>query len=257
MLPNELILQVVQSLIEHDRWKVLEKHRHEKELKLLKLEKKPSKSNNNFNLETSSGECNSTHEGLIARAKVQAGVRKECGGDELNVFLSTVSMCGKRLERWPSARDASSSIKAFRNEFEKILETYPITTILERVESISPPLDLRIISEQIELAKTELSRSFSNSPLAKEFVKVYPNIDINTFENVYNKHRGDFVQAGIYILRREFKKIPPAGIHINPEHWPKSWPQYLPKYLTQWQKELKSIERRMQIAQRAWLESTY
>jgi len=252
----ELILQLAQNLIEHDKWKLLEKHRHEKELELLRLQiNHPKKSN--FNEETSGGECNSSHEGLISRVKVQAGARRGCKGDDIDVFLLTTSWCGKRLERWPSAKDANSAIKSLRSDFSKLIEEHSAPEVLKRIESFPSPLDLRILSEQVEEVKINLRRSFSNSPLAKEFIKVFPHIPADMFENVYNKHRGEFVQAGIYVLRREFKKTPPDGVHVNPEHWPKCWPQYLPNFLVQWQKDLKSIEKRMRVAQKAWLESMY
>jgi hypothetical protein len=254
-LLSEMNLErLVTQLIEHDRWRVLEKHRHEKELALLRAEKHPL-DNSDFNKETSGGICTPSQEGLISKAKVSSGALQKANGDEFLALLYTISWCGQRLTRWPTAKDAQSAIKSLNSDLKKAVESYGEEEVLSKLEKFDQSLDFRIVAEQIAEIKESQNKRKSKSPLFIEFSKNFPFIDLNEFEAVYNKQGQKFVQAGVYILRREFKSNPPSELSVDPGHWSKSWPQYLPNYLSKWQEELKAIEKRMQIAQRAWKES--
>jgi len=188
---------------------------------------------------------------------VAAGASATAGESELQAFFLTTSWCGQRLDRWPNARDAESAIKSIRQDMANLVDKIdPADFLSASDEAISEGLDLRIIAEQVSLLRDKQNFRAVNSPLFAEFAKAYPHISLRDFENVYNKQGQKFVQSGIYILRREFKNNPPSGLAPeNLEHWKKIWPQYLPPQLLLWQKNLKSIETRMRMAQRAWKES--
>lgn len=268
---------LVRELIEHDKWKTKEQHRHEKELALLgatpaKLEGSNTAAGGNddegFNASTSGGMCERNHIGLIAKTKVMAGAaqwaRDVKDDSELPIQLITlligISWCGQRLSRWPQAQDAKVAL-GLRGDLDKALEKYGTRTVLEAVDHVSQrlqPWDPRIVMEQLDTIRTEYEQkralSISSSPLFAEFHKNYPHIDPDTFDECYNQHSGQFVTAAIYMLRREFKNTPPSELsHIN--GWKQGWQQYLPTYLKQWQEDLKRMESRMRIAQRAWKES--
>jgi hypothetical protein len=253
----ELLARIVQDLIEHDRWKVLENHRHEKELALLGagVHRNPSQPDQ-FNSETSGGECGPAQEGLIAKAKVAAGAARESGADPIQTALLTASWCGKRLGRWPSAKDSAKAIQAVRDDFEKAVKEHGVSAVLEAVDSMGGG-DFRIVAGSIERLRELRDRSVTRSPLFVEFAKFYPHIDLDQLEGAYNGQGGNFVAAAIYVLRREFKKQPPSDLDIDSTHWLKSWSQHLPRYLELWQKELRVIEKRMRIAQKAWEASTF
>lgn len=111
--------EVIRELIEHDKWKLKEKHRHEKEMKLL-LSGPPLQSdqsqplNDTFNEDTSFGQCDQSHIGLLAKTKVSSGAmlkaREIENPEDLPVALIslvlTISWCGERMGKWPQAKDA-------------------------------------------------------------------------------------------------------------------------------------------------------
>lgn len=276
-LPPDL----VRELIEHDKWKTREQHRHEKELALLGvLPAKPGtpgetdssvaagNDDDAFNSATSGGVCERNHIGLIAKTKVMTGAAQRARDvredTELPIQLLTLliatSWCGQRLARWPQASDAKVAL-GLRNDLEKVIDKYGARTVLDAVDHVSQhlePWDPRIVIEQLDTLRTEYEQkralSISSSPLFAEFHKNYPHIDPDTFDECYNQHSGQFVTAAIYMLRREFKNTPPSELsHIN--GWKQGWQQYLPTYLKQWQEDLRKMETRMRIAQRAWKES--
>ncbi len=273
-LPPDL----VRELIEHDKWSLKEQHRHEKELALLGVlpkEKETPRKNNReedegFNSHTSNGVCKSNHIGLIAKQKVMTGAAQQAKDlakrsdfpVELLTLLITISWCGHRLMRWPQASDAQVAI-GLRKDFKKAVDKYSASSLLKSIDYVSQHLDLwdtRIVVEQIDSLREEYEKkqevSILSSPLFAEFHKNYPYILPDKFNSCFTKHNEEFVTAAIYLLRREFINTPPPELnHI--EGWKQRWPQYLPNYLKQWQEDLRKMESRMRMAQRAWKESIY
>lgn len=248
---------LVRELIAHDKWKLQETHRHQKEMLALRLQDQTSP--DNFNSETSFGICGPKENGLICPDRVREGAREYTktvpgiSDPELYTDLITVSWCGKRLGRWPSARDSRESLNSLRQSFTDLVDRHGCSVVSEAI-SLIPDFDGRIVQEQIdELESLEKSR-VGNSPLFTEFFKKYPNIDKDLMEKCYDKNRGEFVKSGILLLRREFQNTPPEEFSDHPD-WRKSWPQHLPRYLKLWQDDLRRMESRMRIAQKAWRES--
>ena len=265
---------VVRELIEHDKWKLKEKHRHEKEMKLLspagvhQQNSQIEPQNDTFNEDTSYGQCDSSHIGSLAKTKVSSGAlikAKEIENPEdlplqLISLILTISWCGERMGKWPQAKDAKSAI-SLRDDFSKAVERHGALKTMKAVNLVSdnlPIWDPRIILEQLSEVSEEYEKikttSISGSPLFVEFRKKYPHIDPESFDKCYENHRENFVESAIYMLRREFRNNPPSDIP-NTDGWQQRWQQYLPTYLKQWQKDLKTMESRMRIAQRAWKES--
>lgn len=263
---------LIRELIEHDKWKTKEQHRHEKELLLLGQQKTPisPSSNDTFNSDTSGGMCTSSHEGLIAKSKVMSGAvikarellksRESDLPQPLVSFIIGSSWCGQRLERWPQASDSKIAL-SIQSDFDKMVEKFGVKAVLKAIDLVSKSLDSwdpRIISEQIEVIQSkhdkEVSLSIVSSPLFAELKKSYPEIDPELFDECYTQNREQFSAAAIHLLRRSFRKSPPEELsHI--EGWQQRWQQHLPNYLKQWQEELRKMELRMRIAQRAWKES--
>jgi hypothetical protein len=261
------------ALLEHEKWMLKEKHKHEKEMKQVEVRlgsvSTPSADSSNtdsqFNSDTSHGQCGPEHIGLIAKTKVGAGAAlrvKELHGrgklpEPLLALAITASWCGERLGRWPNAKDAKVAL-GLRDEFRKAVEKFGPVKAIKSVDLVSEELliwDPRIVAEQIDAIRPEAekiqSMTISSSPLFAEFHKTHPHIDPETFDSCYNQNNGQFITSAIYLLRRKFREVPPKELnHI--EGWEQRWQQYLPRYLNQWQDDLKRMENRMRVAQRAW-----
>jgi hypothetical protein len=242
---NNLSLEVVRELIAHDRWKTEEIHRHEKELLLIRL-----------GAETTTHTDEVGKPGLIARAEVRKKAKEytaELPGitdQALYADLLTVSWCGQRLGRYPTAKDAKTALSEVEKMFDGLVSSYGAEEILEAI-SLVPDFDSRIVQQAIDSLKVQEDRRMRNSPLFTEFHKHYPHIDLELLERQYAACRDNFVEAGVKLLRRSFSENPPDEFAGHPT-WKSSYHQHLPTYLQTWQKNLKSIERRLRIAQKAW-----
>lgn len=168
--------------------------------------------------------------------------------------LLTVSWCGQRLGRWPTAKDAKTSLADINNLFDGLIKSYGGEEILEAI-SLIPDFDSRIVQQQIDNLQTSINKRIKNSPLFIEFNRHYPHIDLELLEKTYTMCRDNFVESGVKLLRREFAENPPEEFAGHPT-WKSSYHQHLPTYLQQWQKNLKSMQNRMKVAQRAWETST-
>lgn len=262
------------AVLEHEKWKLREIHRHEKEMRLLGVSvtptsTAPNNSDADFNSETSHGQCGPEHIGLIAKTKVALGASlraKELPNpDKLPVPLLalaiTISWCGERMGKWPSAKDTKVAL-GLRTELTKAVDEFGPVKVVRAIDLVSGSLtvwDQRIVTEQLDKLRPEAdkvrSMSVSSSPLFAEFQKDHSHIDPELFNLCYNQHSGNFTEAALYMLKREFKTVPPKSLeHI--EGWCQRWQQYLPSHLKQWQTDLRSMETRMRVAQKAWKEST-
>jgi hypothetical protein len=266
-----LPVEVVREVLEHEKWRIREQHRHEREMLSLNstvMERNPAPSDTDadFNAETSGGLA---EVGSIAKAKVSQAASKRAeileNPDNLPIpllsLLITISWCGKRMGRWPQAKDTKSAL-SLRTEFEKEVEKHGVRTTHRAVKLISSSLvnwDPRIVSEQLEELAERYeaikSASFSSSPLFVEFSKSYPNISPDTFDKCYDQNNQEFVRSAIHLLRREFTKTPPYNLEHMSEGWNSRWQQHLPHFMKQWQEELNKMETRMRSAQRAWKKS--
>ena len=266
-----LPLEVVREVLEHEKWRIREQHKHEREMVALRGETEQRKSltsdtDSEFNAETSGGLA---EVGSISKAKVSQAASKRAetleNPDNLPILLLslliTISWCGERMGRWPQAKDTKSAL-SLRTEFEKAVEKHGIRTTYRSVELISKSLanwDPRIISEQLEELSERheviKSASFSSSPLFIEFSKSYPNVSPDTFDKCYDQNNQEFVRSAIHLLRREFTKTPPPDLEHMSEGWNSRWQQHLPHFMIKWQEELNKMETRMRSAQRAWKKS--
>lgn len=221
-----------------------------------------------FNSETSHDQCGPEHVGLIAKTKVALGASlraKELQNpDKLPVpllaLVITISWCGERMGKWPSAKDTKVAL-GLRTELTKAVDEFGPVKVVKAIDLVSGLLvmwDPRIVTEQLEKLRPEAERirsmSVSASPLFAEFRKNYPHIDPELFDSCYNQHNGNFTEAAIYMLKRGFRTVPPKSLeHID--GWCQRWQQYLPEHLKLWRNDLKSMETRMRVAQKAWKES--
>lgn len=221
-----------------------------------------------FNLETSHNQCGPEHIGLIAKTKVALGASlraKELPNPDklptqLLALAMTISWCGERMGRWPSAKDTKVAL-GLRTDLTKAVEEFGPVKVIRAIDLVSGFLvvwDPRIVTEQLDRLRPEADRirsmSVSASPLFAEFRKDHPDIDPELFNSCYNQNNGNFTEAALYLLKRQFKTIPPKGLeHID--GWCQRWQQYLPSHLKQWQSDLRSMETRMRVAQKAWKES--
>jgi hypothetical protein len=253
-------LELVRELIAHDKWKTQEQHRHEKEMLLLGRSLGGHSETDTFNEETSGGECSPKQHGLISRADVRRGAKRYTetlpgvSDPDMYADLLMVSWCGKRLERWPTARDSKTAIAEVKKCFESLVKSKGGAEVLEAV-ALVPDFDARIVQEQIDALQGEEKARIVNSPLFAEFHKSYPHVDLHFLEKMYESSRENFVEAGIKVLRRKFPEHPPDEFSDHPT-WQQSCHQHLPKYLEQWKKDLRSMQNRMRVAQRAWAVST-
>lgn len=270
--PGEL-----KELLEHEKWMLKEQHKHEKEMKQLEvrlgtvstpLTESPDISPQ-FNSDTSYGQCGPEHIGLIAKTKVGAGaalrakelLNRDKLPEPLISLAITVSWCGERLSKWPNAKDAKVAL-GLRDELQKAVDKFGPVKVIKAMDLVSEELlvwDPRIVAEQLDALRPEADRkrsmTISSSPLFVEFHKNYPQIDPDLFDMCYDQNDGQFVTSAIYLLRRKFREIPPKELeHID--GWEQRWQQYQPRYLKRWQEELKGMENRMRVAQRAWRDST-
>ena len=270
--PGEL-----KELLEHEKWMLKEQHKHEKEMKQLEvrlgtvstpLTESPDISPQ-FNSDTSYGQCGPEHIGLIAKTKVGAGaalrakelLNRDKLPEPLISLAITVSWCGERLSKWPNAKDAKVAL-GLRDELQKAVDKFGPVKVIKAMDLVSGELlvwDPRIVAEQLDALRPEADRkrsmTISSSPLFVEFHKNYPQIDPDLFDMCYDQNDGQFVTSAIYLLRRKFREIPPKELeHID--GWEQRWQQYQPRYLKRWQDELKGMENRMRVAQRAWRDST-
>lgn len=228
----------------------------------------PATSDGTFNADTSHGQCGPDHIGLIAKGKVGAGAAiraKELPNPDklplpLIALAITISWCGERLAKWPNAKDAKVAL-GLRDDLDKAVEKFGPVKVMKAVDLVAEALlvwDPRIVTEQLDKLRPEAERirsmTISSSPLFAEFHKSFGHIDPELFDSCYDQHNGQFVEAGIYLLKREFPKAPPKELDYI-EGWGQRWQQYLPAYVKQWREELRSIETRMRVAQRAWKES--
>lgn len=194
--------------------------------------------------------------GLIARAEVRKKAKEytaELPGvtdQELYADLLTVSWCGQRLGRYPTAQDAKTALPELERMFDGLVKSYGAEEVLEAI-SLVPGFDSRIVQQQIDSLQVQEDRRMRNSPLFAEFHKHYPHIDLELLERQYAACREDFVSAGVKLLRKAFSETPPAEFAGHPS-WRTSFHQHLPEYFKQWQKDLKSMQTRMRIAQKAW-----
>jgi hypothetical protein len=266
-----LPVELVREILEHEKWKLREQHKHEREMLSLSatVEGKKSLSSDTdteFNNETSGGLAEI---GSIAKAKVSQAASKRAetleNSDNLPIpllsLLITISWCGERMGRWPQAKDAKSAL-SLRTELEKAVERHGVRTTYRSVELVSKSLetwDPRFVSEQLddlaERYEAIKSASFSSSPLFVEFAKSYPYISPDTFDKCYDQNNQEFVRSAIHLLRREFTKTPPPELEHMSEGWNSRWQQHLPHFMRQWQEELNKMETRMRSAQRAWKKS--
>jgi hypothetical protein len=267
----------LKELLEHEKWMLKEQHKHEKEMKQLEVRlgtvsTPPTESPDispQFNSDTSYGQCGPEHIGLIAKTKVGAGaalrakelLNRDKLPEPLISLAITVSWCGERLSKWPNAKDAKVAL-GLRDELQKAVDKFGPVKVIKAIDLVSGELlvwDPRIVAEQLEALRPEADRkrsmTISSSPLFVEFHKNYPQIDPDLFDMCYDQNDGQFVTSAIYLLRRKFREIPPKELeHI--EGWEQRWQQYQPRYLKRWQDELKGMENRMRVAQRAWRDST-
>lgn len=270
--PGEL-----KELLEHEKWMLKEQHKHEKEMKQLEarlgtVSTPPTESPDispQFNSDTSYGQCGPEHIGLIAKTKVGAGaalrakelLNRDKLPEPLISLAITVSWCGERLSKWPNAKDAKVAL-GLRDELQKAVDKFGPVKVIKAMDLVSGELlvwDPRIVAEQLDALRPEADRkrsmTISSSPLFVEFHKNYPQIDPDLFDMCYDQNDGQFVTSAIYLLRRKFREIPPKELeHID--GWEQRWQQYQPRYLKRWQDELKGMENRMRVAQRAWRDST-
>jgi hypothetical protein len=265
--------ETLDAVLEHEKWKLREVHRHEKEMRLLGVSVTPTSAVPNsfdadFNSETSHDQCGPEHIGLIAKTKVALGASlraKELPNpDKLPVQLLalaiTISWCGERMGKWSSAKDTKVAL-GLRADLTKAVDEFGPVKVIRAIDLVSGSLsvwDPRIVTEQLDKLRPEADRirsmSVSGSPLFAEFQKNYPHIDPELFNSCYDQHNGNFTEAAMYMLKRGFRSVPPKGLeHI--EGWCQRWQQYLPSHLKQWQNDLRSMENRMRVAQRAWKES--
>jgi len=265
-----LPVEVVKEVLEHEKWRIREQHKHEREMLSLRGEVGQGKSltsdtDAEFNAETSGGLA---EPGAIAKAKVSQAAAKRAAmlenSDNLPVpllsLLITISWCGERLARWPQAKDAKSALSV-RTELEKAIEKHGIRTVHRSVELVSGSLatwDPRLVSEQLEELAERYeairSASFSSSPLFVEFAKSYPNISPEIFDKCYDQNNQEFVRTAIHLLRREFTRTPPPELeHI--QGWQERFQQHLPTYLNKWREDLRKMENRLWMAQKKWKES--
>lgn len=172
-------------------------------------------------------------------------------GNELLTCLTTISWCGERLGRWPTASDASRSIPSIQSYFQKIVDKYGHKEVMDAIEGYSG-WDSRMVREQYDELKSKQIRSIVNSPLFLAIKEKYPHLDLETLKDAYESQSKKIVAAGLYLLRREFKNNQPPDINVKPEHWPRCWSQHLPTYLKQWQSELKEIEIKTKSIQQEW-----
>ena len=267
----------LKELLEHEKWMLKEQHKHEKEMKQLEVRlgtvsTPPTESPDispQFNSDTSYGQCGPEHIGLIAKTKVGAGaalrakelLNRDKLPEPLISLAITVSWCGERLSKWPNAKDAKVAL-GLRDELQKAVDKFGPVKVIKAIDLVSGELlvwDPRIVAEQLEALRPEADRkrsmTISSSPLFVEFHKNYPQIDPDLFDMCYDQNDGQFVTSAIYLLRRKFREIPPKELeHID--GWEQRWQQYQPRYLKRWQDELKGMENRMRVAQRAWRDST-
>ena len=265
---------VVREVLEHEKWTVKEKHRHEKEMAMLGVVPETGTLRNSnaadrvFNTETSHGQCDDNHIGLIAKAKVSSGAlirAKEIENPEnlplpLLSLPITVSWCGQRMGRWTQAKDIKVAYN-LRDDLDKAVEKYGKIKVHKAFELVSAALgnlDTRIVTEQLDAIQSEaqekLSNSFSSSPLFAEFHKAYPFIESEQFDKVYEHNNREFVKTAVHFLRSTFNRHPPSELsHI--QGWDQRYLQHLPNYLKLWQDELRKMETRMRIAQKAWRDS--
>lgn len=267
----------LKELLEHEKWMLKEQHKHEKEMKQLEVRlgtvsTPPTESPDispQFNSDTSYGQCGPEHIGLIAKTRVGAGaalrakelLNRDKLPEPLISLAITVSWCGERLSKWPNAKDAKVAL-GLRDELQKAVDKFGPVKVIKAMDLVSGELlvwDPRIVAEQLEALRPEADRkrsmTISSSPLFVEFHKNYPQIDPDLFDMCYDQNDGQFVTSAIYLLRRKFREIPPKELeHID--GWEQRWQQYQPRYLKRWQDELKGMENRMRVAQRAWRDST-
>lgn len=264
--------EMLKEVLEHDKWKTRETHRHEKEMKALESGRVQSDSSDDlvFNSDTSAGQCEPVHVGLIAKSRVCTGAlirAKEIDNpDSLAVqiisFFISVSWCGQRMGRWPKAKDCKTTL-TFPDDLNKMIEKYGKIKVIkaaELVKQIDENWDQRLIHDQLDALRLECdtlkTQCITNSPLFVEFHKHYGHIEPSMFGQSFEQHDRRFVETAIYLLRREFKNHPPAEFeHI--EGWQQRWQQHLPHYLAKWRDDLKKMENRLWKAQKLWKESTF
>lgn len=172
---------------------------------------------------------------------------------DLLSFLIACSWCGKRVGKLPRAKDSKDAISSIRSGFEELSDKYTPEEIKECIDAVSD-FDSRIIKSQLEDFFNEDKSRIIYSPLFKEFSNAYPYIEPDEFEIHYKNCRENFTEAGIASLRRRFKQTPPPELSDRTD-WAQSNHQYLPAFLKKWREDLKKIETRMRIAQKAWKES--
>ena len=213
-----------------------------------------------FNLETSNGECNEANKGSICRTKVKRGAinrAKELKESDLYATLLYVHWCGMRADQWPAAKDLEKSIEAIKEEFSALSDSHTYSQIMECAGKI-PDWDGSLIKEELEALKEESEEAerskISNSPLFRAFRTSYPHIDPGEFDKEYLNRGGNFNETAIYLLRKFFRDNQPAEINTGTS-WSQSWLQHLPKYQEQWLKELKKMGSKTLLAQTAWRES--
>jgi hypothetical protein len=250
-------LEIIRELIAHDKWKTLETHRHQKEMLLLSRSLKQEESGvSDFNSETSHGQCQPKEQGLIALSSVSKGAKEYTSTlpgieiPDLYSDLISISWCGKRLERWPEAKDAKVSLTAVNRIFADLIDEHGPGKVLDAI-SLIPDFDSRIVQDKINSLTVTESKRIIHSPLFTEFAKHYPYIELDLLEEAYGNCNENFVEAGVKLLRKNFPDNPPSEFssHAN---WKQSCHQHLPEYLKQWQKDLRSIQTRMRVAQKAW-----
>lgn len=213
-----------------------------------------------FNLETSNGECDRGNMGSVCRTKVRRGALARAAQikeSELYGILLYVSWCSRRLARWPTARDGDKAAESIKQEFTSLADTYTMAEIESCISRITD-WDDSIISEQLlymtEKAEEAERGKITNSPLYKAFSQAHPLIDPDEFCKEYEARRNNFSQTAVYLLRQHFKENKPEEIESE-SPWSQSWLQHLPYYQEQWLKEVKNLESKTLLSQTAWRES--
>lgn len=259
--------EMLKEVLEHDKWKTRENHRHEREMKALETGSSEVNPNDDldFNSDTSAGQCDPNHIGLIAKSRVSSGAliraKQIDNPDQVSIqilaFFISASWCGRRMGRWPKAKDSKTTL-GFADELAKMVEKHGKLRVMKAADMVresEDTWDQRLIYEQLDALRLDCdtikTQCITSSPLFVELQKHYAHIEPSAFARSFEQNNEQFVEAAIYLLRREFKNHPPTELsHV--EGWQQRWQQHLPTYLVQWRDDLKRMELRLRTAQRSW-----
>lgn len=214
-----------------------------------------------FNLETSNGECDKSSEGRVSRTKVRRGAElraKQLREDEAYSFLLYVSWCGLRYERWPTAKDSETALRAIREEFNRVYDTPESFKLFNKtIGRLGPNWCDKAVKDEVKALQGQydqyLASRISQSPLFAKLHKSYPYLDPDSFDEEYDRKGQNFSATAISLLRDHLRENRPEELnHVT--SWNRSWLQHLPYYQEQWLNETKRLERVMKTEQSKWLE---